>query len=125
METQLIQIHNLPMKKTRPHPKPQRPKYFFKEWRKYRGLTQEQLAERIGTSTPSISQLETGKQGFTDKTLEAFAQALNCTPADLLMRNPTDPEAPWSIWETLEPAQREQTLRFLNSFVTDNNRKAG
>ena len=71
---------------TRFKPRPQR--YFFKEWRKHRGYTQEELAEMIGLTAPSISQLETGKQGFTDSTLEAIAEALNCGPGDLLMRNP-------------------------------------
>lgn len=77
-----------PMRKGVPHPKPQKPRYYFKEWRKKAGLTQEQLAERVGMTASSISQLEHGKQGFTDTTLEAMAWALNCEPADLLGRNP-------------------------------------
>lgn len=64
------------------------PKYFFRAWRKERGLTQEQLAERIGMSVSSVSQIETGKQGFTDGTLMAFADALNVEPGDLLSRDP-------------------------------------
>lgn len=76
------------MKKGTSHPKPERPRYYFKEWRKRAGLTQEQLADRIGVTPSSISQLENGKQGFTDTTLEALAFALNCTPSDLLGRNP-------------------------------------
>lgn len=76
------------MAKGTPHPKPDRPRYYFKEWRKKAGLTQEQLADRIGVTASSISQLENGKQGFTDSTLEALAVALNCTPSDLLGRNP-------------------------------------
>lgn len=71
-----------------PHPKPAKPRYYFKEWRKHIGLTQEQLAERVGLTASSISQLESGKQGFTDSTLEALAWALGCEPHDLLGRNP-------------------------------------
>lgn len=47
-------------------------------------MNQETLADAVGVSTASISQLETGKQGFTDTTLYAIAAALNCAPGDLL-----------------------------------------
>lgn len=53
-------------KKVTPIPKPSHPRFFFREWRKYRGLNQEALAEIVGVTTSTISQLETGKQGFTD-----------------------------------------------------------
>lgn len=39
-------------------------------------------------SVSSISQIETGAQGFTDSTLMAFAEALNVDPGDLLSRDP-------------------------------------
>lgn len=77
------------MKKGMPHPKPERPRYYFKEWRKKAGYTQEKLADMIGVTPSSISQLESGKQGFTDSTLEALAWALSCEPADLLGKDPT------------------------------------
>ncbi len=102
---------------TRFKPRPQR--YFFKEWRKHRGYTQEELAEMIGLTAPSISKLETGKQGFTDSTLEAIADALNCGPGDLLMRNPLDSEAPWSIWDRIPQAERKQALKVLLTFAKD------
>lgn len=95
---------------------PQRRRHFIKEWRKFRGLTQEQLAERIGVAVSSISQLETMKQGYSQPTLEAIADALDCEPADLLMRNPTQPEAIWSIWETLDQPAKNQAIQILETF---------
>lgn len=77
------------MTKTRPHPKPSKPKHFLKEWRVYRGLTQERLAERMGVSNGLISQLENGQTAYTQSTLEGAAFALNCEPADLLTRDPS------------------------------------
>ena len=62
--------------------------FYFRAWRKHRNLTQEQLAERVGMSVSSVSQIETGAQGFTDGTLMAFADALQVDPGDLLSRNP-------------------------------------
>lgn len=99
-----------------PRFKGEKPRFFFREWRKHRGKTQEELAEIMGVSTSSISQLETGKQGFTDTTLIALAEALNCEPGDLLMRNPLDTEAPWSIWDKIKPERRPQALDVLKTF---------
>lgn len=94
----------------KPHPKY---RHFIRAWRKYRGLTQEQLAERVDLSTSSISQLETGEQGYSQGTLEALADALNCEPGDLLIRNPLDGAAIWTIWEQLKPAQKRQAVEML------------
>lgn len=58
---------------------------FIKERRKKLNMSQERLAELVGVSTATISNLETGRNGFTDKTLAAVADALKCTPADLLL----------------------------------------
>lgn len=96
-----------------PRPKKAKRRYYFREWRKHRGLTLQRLADRSGLSAGGLSQLETGKQGFTDTTLEVLADALNCEPGDLLTRNPLDKAAPWSVWETLTPMQREQATEML------------
>lgn len=85
-----------------PIPKPGKPRFFFKEWRKHRGYNQEELAEIVGVTASTISQLENGKQGFTDSTLIALADALACEPGDLLMRNPLDQDAPWSLWDSVK-----------------------
>lgn len=103
------------MPKARTNLKKPRPRYFFREWRKYRGLTQAQLSERVDMTESSISQLESGKQGFTDATLEVFASALMCSPGDLLMRNPMDATAPWSLFETLKPAERRQAIAVIEA----------
>lgn len=110
-------------RKVQPRFKAPRPRFFFKEWRKHRGYTQETLAEMIGVQASTISQLETGKQGFTDTTLIALADALKCSPGDLLMRNPLDDAAPWSIWDNIKPEDRPQAIKTLESFVSP--RKAG
>jgi transcriptional regulator with XRE-family HTH domain len=95
---------------------PQRRRHFIKEWRKARGLTQEQLADRIGVAVSTISQLETGKQGYSQPTLEAIAEALDCEPADLLMRDPGRQDAMWSIWEGLDIPAREQITEIAKTF---------
>lgn len=96
-----------------------RPKFYFREWRNHRGLNQEELADLVGLTGPSISQLENGKQGFTDTTLIALADALNCRPGDLLMRNPLDTEAVWSIWDNIPPERRDQAVKVLKTFANE------
>lgn len=92
-----------------------RQRHFIREWRKHRGLTQDQLAERVGISKPNLSRLENRKQDYTQSLLEALAEALQCEPADLIMRDPSAPEMPWSIWESLKPAQQRQAVELLKA----------
>lgn len=94
-------------KKVVPHFKPEKPRYFFKQWRKFRGKTQEELAEEVGVSASTISQLERGLQGFTDSTLAAFADALFCSPGDLLIRDPFDTSSAWRVYDGLKDATPE------------------
>ena len=86
---------------------------FLRQWRKHRNLTQATLAERSGVSQGLISQLENNTTDYSGETLAALAFALNCDEADLIMRDPTDSEAPWSIWETLKPVEKRQAVEIL------------
>lgn len=88
----------------------QRRRTFIKEWREYRGLSQEALGERLDTSGASISRIENGTQPYTQDTLEALAEALMTDPPSLLMRNPLDDDAIWSIWETAKKADRQKIV---------------
>jgi transcriptional regulator with XRE-family HTH domain len=49
---------------------------FLREWRKYRGLTLTELAERVGTTQATLSRYETGARRITTETLQKFANAL-------------------------------------------------
>jgi len=79
---------------------------YIREWRQHRGLSQEQLASRLDTSVASISRIESGQQPYTQDTLEALAEALQTDVASLLMRNPKDEEAIWSLWDRAKPGER-------------------
>lgn len=61
----------------------------IREWRLAAGLTQEELAERVGTTGQSVGRYEAGSRSVTLEMLEHFARALGCRPADLL----PDPES--------------------------------
>jgi transcriptional regulator with XRE-family HTH domain len=90
-------------------------RWFLREWRKHRQLTQDQLAERIGISKPYLSQLENGKRQYTQELLEHFAAELRCEAADLIIRDPSDPEGIWSIWDQLKPVERSQVVEIAKT----------
>jgi transcriptional regulator with XRE-family HTH domain len=100
----------------RPIPKPKRRSHFIKQWRHKKGLTQEQLAERIGVTPGAISQLELNRVNYTQFMLEAIAAELGCRPGDLLNVDPTREEAIWSIWETLDVPERNQIVEIARTF---------
>jgi transcriptional regulator with XRE-family HTH domain len=90
-------------------------RHYIKEWRKFRGLTQEQLAERVGIDKSYLSKIENGKKRYDQPFLEAAAEALRCEPGDLIVRDPLDPEGIWSIWDTLEPVARRQVVEIAKT----------
>lgn len=55
----------------------------IKVWREYRGLTQQELADKAGISKPYLSQIESGKRQGTVETLAAVARALD-VPLDVV-----------------------------------------
>lgn len=67
-----------------------KPRHFIQQWRLRKGMTQEELASAVNMAVSTISQLENGKQGYSQATLEAVAAALDCTPADLISRPPAN-----------------------------------
>ncbi len=106
-------------KTPRPHPKPARRPTFIRAWRKHRGLTLAQLADRLATeleveiSEGQISRIERGETPYSQDILEAVAAALRCEPADLIMRDPSTPDAIWSLIDSLKPADRVRALEIL------------
>jgi len=53
-------------------------------WREFRRLTQRQLADMAGISTPYLSQLESGKRAGTTEVLTSITSALNLTLEDIV-----------------------------------------
>jgi transcriptional regulator with XRE-family HTH domain len=93
-----------------------RPTYIA-QWRDFRGLTQEQLAGRLGMTQSHLSMLENRKRGYTQETLEAIAEALQTDAASLLMRNPMKDEAIWTIWEHAQPGERRLIVDLAKTVV--------
>lgn len=90
-------------------------KNYIRAWRSYRRLSLELLADRVGVSHSTLSRVERGLQPYNQLLLEAVADALRCEPVDLLIRDPSDPEGIWSIWDALSPPQRRQAIAVISA----------
>jgi transcriptional regulator with XRE-family HTH domain len=94
-----------------------RKRHFIRAWREFRGLTQEQLADRLSTTKANISRIENLRQGYTQDFLEACADALRTDAASLIMRDPSDPAGFWSIWDQAKPGQRRQIVEIARTLT--------
>jgi transcriptional regulator with XRE-family HTH domain len=82
-----------------------------REVRKARGLTLRELGDRVGRPAPYLSQVETGKREPRFSLLEAIAQALGVTTAELVSGQIRDRRAMLEV--SLELAQAEPLYRSL------------
>lgn len=91
---------------------------FLRQWREFRNLTLEQASSRFDMSPAQLSRIETGKQPYTQDFLELAAEAYMVPDvASLLMRDPSDPEAIWSIWDQARPAERRQIIALVMALL--------
>ena len=87
-------------------------------WREYREMTQEELAEAIGTTAAVISLLESGKRRLSLKWLLKLAPALKTTPGFLIDHDPNDlPTDVMEIWADIPEQQQEQAIAILRTFA--------
>jgi transcriptional regulator with XRE-family HTH domain len=94
------------------HPRRELGRHFLQQWRQLRGLSQEQAALRLDISRTQLSKIENMRSPYSQGLLEAAAEAYGCTVADLLIRDPTQHDPPWSIYEALKkaPVERQQQI---------------
>lgn len=85
---------------------------YVREWRKHRGLTQERVAERLGTTKGVVSQLENGKRQITTSWMFGLAEALNIEP-DQLFRHPEQPTIA-DLLRMIPPEERQ----YIEGLVT-------
>lgn len=92
-------------------------KTYVRAWRKFRDLTLEKLAERVGVTAGALSQLERGEVNYTQPMLEALAEELGCAPADLIMRDPKVGAALHLVWNRIPTQDKPKALRMLEAFA--------
>lgn len=94
-----------------------KPANHLRAWREKRGLSQEALAQIVGTAGNVISLLESGDRALSDKWLRRLAPALGTTAGFLLDHDPGDIDAAFLDAAMAVPKeQRPQVLRILEAF---------
>lgn len=89
---------------------PKRPRrLYLQSWRESRGLTQQQLADRVDTGKDQISRWESGKRGMSAGVIAALEEALQLEPGDLFR----DPAMP-SVDELLRDSTPEERQRVFS-----------
>jgi len=88
---------------------------YLAEWRETKGLTQQQLADRLDTSDVTISRWETGKRRPDDDAKASIAWVLGIDIVDLY-RHPDRPTAD-ALLRGQPDEVRDQGLRVLEAFI--------
>ena len=99
----------------------------IKHYRNEKGLSQEELANQIGTTAKHISKIENGAKALSLEFLIIFANALDTTANDLLGDNLThsSPEADKELHEIFFDCNQDEkgilmkTLRFLKALLSE------
>jgi transcriptional regulator with XRE-family HTH domain len=84
---------------------------FLAAWRQKRGLTQEALAEMVGTYKGQVSNWENGNRSLSFDAMAALAEALAIEPADLF-RDPARESAD-ELLRDMPDAVYEQALDLI------------
>jgi transcriptional regulator with XRE-family HTH domain len=93
---------------------------FLQAWRERAKLSQEVLAEKIGTSPSVISYLEQGERGLSAKWLRRLAPVLGITPGLLLDHHPDDLSNDMiDMWVGADKKQRQQLTEIARTIIKD------
>lgn len=96
---------------------------YIRQWRKHRDMSLEKLADSVPMDKGNLSKVERGILPYNQEMLERIAVALNTDVASLLIRDPSQPEAIWSLWDRAKPGARRQIESVAEAIIrtgTDN-----
>lgn len=87
---------------------------YFKEWREWKGWTQQELADRMDTTKQTVSRIESGARDWSKGYLEGFAHVIGCpNPTDPITRPPESPLTIDDMLRDASPEKREQVLQYV------------
>lgn len=91
------------------------PRLFLAEWREHYHLTQQQLADRLGTTDVTISRWETGRRRPDIDALTAFAEALDADLHYSDLTRPPSQESADALLRGQPPEVIDQALRVIKA----------
>lgn len=101
-------------------PRPKKPQYrrtFLRQWREHAGKTLEVAGEAVGISHAQLGRIERGLQPYNQGLLERLADLYGTSAASLLMRDPSGPDAMWSLWDQAKEGQRQEIEKYAEFVV--------
>ena len=90
-------------------------RYYLKEWRQFRGMSQEDLAAALKTSKGEISRYERGKRAYSLLVQFRLAKALSIKPWQFFF--PPDFRSADEMLAHLSPEERERYLSALEVLI--------
>jgi transcriptional regulator with XRE-family HTH domain len=92
-------------------------KNYLRQWREFRKMSQDDLAEKAETTKSVISLLENEKRPLSSKWLRRFAVILETQPGHILDVDPNEIDNNIiDIWATLSKTDRQQAAKILRTF---------
>jgi transcriptional regulator with XRE-family HTH domain len=108
-----VSVHRKHMKRKA---KPQWTRTYLREWREFRGKTQEEVAPKMGfESYQQLGKIERGLQPYNQRVLEAAAREYQCSVQDLLTRPPGEADDLFGLWSTFDERQKRSAGRLLRA----------
>jgi transcriptional regulator with XRE-family HTH domain len=90
-------------------------RHYLREWRKHRGLTQEELAARAGIPKSILSRYETGDRRIHLETQFKLMAALDIRPAQFF--SPPDAPSIDAMIAGETPEQRRRLVNMVKAFL--------
>ena len=97
-----------------------RPTY-IRQWRTFRGYSLDTLAERVPMDKGNLSKIERGLLPYNQELLERLADALMTDAASLIMRDPTQTGAIWSLWDRASTGEKKQIESVVEALLAAGN----
>jgi transcriptional regulator with XRE-family HTH domain len=91
--------------------------HFLRQWREYRGKTLEEVGDAVGISHAQLGRIERRLQKYNQELLEKLADLYRTDPASLIMRDPTNEDAIWSLWDQAKEGQRQEIEKYAEFIV--------
>lgn len=91
---------------------------YFAEWREWKGLTQQELADRMETTAGTISRVENGTRDWSKGYLEAFSYVIGCPNViDPITRPPGAPISLDDMLRDASPDMRRQAIAVVEAIL--------
>lgn len=91
----------------------------IQQLRKAKGYTQEQFADRLGMSVPTIASIETGRKGTSIDTVLMIAEILGCTTDYILIGNESK-SALFDLVEQLPESSKDIVMKMIAGLLEQN-----